>query len=78
MPGSHKPPELRLPYHAHERLAAVSAGAGVSERAARHHTGAAGVGELAIGQQSRIESDYGVAKLERQSAIESAPENAIG
>jgi len=60
-----KPPERGLPQQPDQRMAAVPAGAGVSERAARHHTEAGGVVEFAIGQQARIGDDDGAAKLER-------------
>src|SRR5689334_6276651 len=58
-------------------MAAVLGGAWVSEHAARHHAEAEGIAEFAIGQQARIGSDGGGAKLERQSAVEIEPENAI-
>ena len=48
------------------------------ELLARRRAEAEGIVEFAIGQQARIGSDDGAAKLERQSAVEIEPENAIG
>jgi hypothetical protein len=58
-------------------MAAVPAGMGVGERAARHHAGTEGVVELAIGQQASIGRDDRAANLERQSAVEIEPERTI-
>ena len=75
---SGKPPEHGLPQQPDQCMAAVLAGACVGELLARHRAEAEGIVELSIGQQARIGSDGGAAKLERQSAVEIEPENAIG
>jgi hypothetical protein len=64
---SRKPREHGLPQQPDQGMATILAGAGVSERAACHGAEAEGVGR-----------DDGAAKLERQSAVEIEPGNAIG
>jgi hypothetical protein len=59
-------------------MAAVLAGACVGELLARHRAEAEGIVEFAIGQQASIGRDDRASKLERQSAVEIEPENAIG
>src|SRR5690242_10697125 len=73
-----KPAEHGLPQQPDQCMAAVVAGACVGELLARHRAEAEGIVEFAIGQQARIGSDDGAAKLEHQSAVEIEPENAIG
>ena len=75
---SRKPREHGLPQQPDQGMATILAGAGVSERAACHGAEAEGVVKFAIGQQAGIGRDDGAAKLERQSAVEIEPGNAIG
>jgi hypothetical protein len=67
---SGKPPEHGLPQQPDQSMAAVLAGACVGERLARNRAEAEGIIEFTIGQQARIGSDDGAAKLERQSAVD--------
>jgi hypothetical protein len=76
--ASCKPPEHGLPQQPDQRMATVPARAHISERTARHPAEAEGVVEFAIGQQASIGRDNRTAKLERQTAVEIEPENAIG
>jgi hypothetical protein len=47
------------------------------ERLTRHRAETEGVVEFPIGEQSRVGGDRRSAKLERQSAVEIEPENAL-
>jgi hypothetical protein len=62
-----------LPKHPDQMMAAVLAGANVSEHLARHCGQTECVVEFAVCQQSRIGRDHGAAKLEHQAAVKIEP-----
>ena len=71
---SGQPPEHGLPQHAHERVPAVLAGAGIGEPLARHRAEAERIVEFAVGEQTGVGGDDRTAKLEHQPAVEIEPQ----
>jgi hypothetical protein len=72
-----EPAEHRLSQHSDECMPTILAGAGVGEHLARHRAEAERIVAFAVGQQSSIGCDDGPSKLERHSAVEIEPENAL-
>jgi hypothetical protein len=69
--------KYRLPQQSDERMAAVPAGARVSEYLARHRAQPECVVEFAVCQQSGIGRDHGAAKLQHQTAVEIELESPV-
>lgn len=74
---SGKPPKHGLTQHTDQSMAAVLAGAGVGERLAGHRAKAECVVKFTVCKQTGVRSDHRTAELERQSAVEIEPENAL-
>jgi hypothetical protein len=72
---SGEPTEHRLPQHPDQIMAAILAGASVSEHLARHRGQTECVVEFAIGKQPSIRCHHGAAKLEHQAAVKIEPNN---
>ncbi len=74
---SRKPPEHRLPQHADKGAPAVLAGAGVSERLARHRNEIKPVAKFTAGEQTCLRGDDRAVKLEHHPAVKIEREKAL-
>ncbi len=69
--------EHRLPQQAHQRMAAVPAGAGIGDHRTCHDAETEGVVEFSVGKQSGIGGDPRTMELKLQAAVEIEPQSAI-